>query len=114
MKTYTELLPHIESRDYETNLWNAMRGRRPGKEVPASGLDLSINAHALPSASQDKYMAALKKEIEIWRLVFLAVVHLNIVHRCDGLSRLFAHLLTHADVVKRVLAVLAGVQVVRV
>lgn len=62
MKTYTELLPHIESRDYETHLWNAMRGRRPGEEIPASGLDLSINAHALPSASQDKYMAALKKE----------------------------------------------------
>ena len=51
---------------------------------------------------------------EIRRLVFLAVVHLNIVHRCDGLSRLGAHLPTHADVVKRVLAVLAGVQIVRV
>ncbi|MGN0549106.1 MAG: phage major capsid protein [Acutalibacteraceae bacterium] len=62
MKTYSELLPHIESKDYETHLWNAMRGRRPGKEVPASNIDLSTNAHPLPSATQDKYMAALKKE----------------------------------------------------
>ena len=62
MKTYTEQLPYIESREYETHLWNAMRGRRPGQEVSASNIDLSANAHTLPSASQDKYMAALKKE----------------------------------------------------
>ena len=62
MKTYTEQLPHIESKDYETHLWNALRGRHSRQDVLASGLDLSTNAHALPSAAQDKYMAALKKE----------------------------------------------------
>ena len=62
MKTYTEQLPYIESREYETHLWNALRGRHSRQDVLASGLDLSTNAHVLPSAAQDKYMAALKKE----------------------------------------------------
>lgn len=62
MKTYTELLPHIESKDYATHLWNALRGRHARQDVLASGLDLSTNALAFPTADQEKYMAALKKE----------------------------------------------------
>lgn len=62
MKTYSELTPYIESKDYETHLWNALRGRHSNQEVLASGMNLSGNAHALPSAAHDKYMAALKEE----------------------------------------------------
>ena len=62
MKTYSEMLPHIESRDYEINLWNALRGRNSHQEVLTSGLDLSTSALTLSPAAQDKYMAALKKE----------------------------------------------------
>ena len=62
MKTYSEMLPHIESRDYDTNLWNALRGRNSRREVLSSGLDLSTSALTLSPAAQDKYMAALKKE----------------------------------------------------
>ena len=62
MKTYSEMLPHIESRDYEINLWNALRGRNSRQEVLTSGLDLSTSALTLSPAVQDKYMAELKKE----------------------------------------------------
>lgn len=62
MKTYSEMLPHIESRDYEINLWNALRGRNSRQEVLTSGLDLSTSALTLSPAAQEKYMAALKKE----------------------------------------------------
>ena len=62
MKTYSEMLPHIESRDYEINLWNALRGRNSRQEVLTSGLDLSTSALTLSPAAQDKYMAELKKE----------------------------------------------------
>ena len=62
MKIYSEMLPHIESRDYEINLWNALRGRNSRQEVLTSGLDLSTSALTLSPAAQDKYMAALKKE----------------------------------------------------
>lgn len=62
MKTYTEMLPHIQSKDYDTHLWNALRGKfTPGKtQTPA--LDLSTGAYPLSAASQDKYCASLKKE----------------------------------------------------
>ena len=73
MKTYSEMLPRIESRDYEINLWNALRGRNSRQEVLTSGLDLSTSALTLSPTAQDKYMAALKKEslfrnlaTEIW------------------------------------------------
>ena len=62
MKTYTELLPHIESRDYEINFWNTLRGRNFRREASTPTLDLSPYALALSPAGQDKYMAALKKE----------------------------------------------------
>lgn len=62
MKTYTELLPHIESKDYETHLWNAMRGKGYRQEILAPGLDRATNAYALTATGQDKYMAALRKE----------------------------------------------------
>ena len=73
MKTYSEMLPRIESRDYKINLWNALRGRNSRQEVLTSGLDLSTSALTLSPTAQDKYMAALKKEslfrnlaTEIW------------------------------------------------
>ena len=62
MKNYTDMLPHIESREYATNLWNTLRGRRSSTEVLSPGLDLSTSSHVLSAAAQDKYMAALKKE----------------------------------------------------
>lgn len=62
MKTYSELIPYIESKDYEIHLWNAPRGRHSSREVLASGMNLSGNAHALPSAAHDKYIAGLKEE----------------------------------------------------
>ena len=33
MKTYTEMLPHIEGNDYETHFWNAIRGKQGHKAV---------------------------------------------------------------------------------
>ena len=62
MKTYTELLPHIESRDYETHFWNTLRGKTSRREASTPTLDLSPYALALSPAGQDKYVAALKKE----------------------------------------------------
>ena len=62
MKTYTELLPHIESRDYETHFWNTLRGKTSRREASTPTLDLSPYALALSPAGQDKYMAAVKKE----------------------------------------------------
>ena len=41
MKTYTELLPHIESRDYETHFWSTLRGRTSRREASTPTLDLS-------------------------------------------------------------------------
>ena len=60
LKNYTDMLPHIESREYATNLWNTLRGRRSRADVLSPGLDLSTSSHVLSAASHDKYMVALK------------------------------------------------------
>ena len=62
MKTYPEMLPHIQSKDYDTYLWNALRGKPTATKALTPGLDLSVSACPLSAASQDKYAAALKKE----------------------------------------------------
>ena len=62
MKTYTEMLPHIQSKDYDTHLWNALRGKFTPSKIQTPALDLSTGAYPLSAASQDKYGASLKKE----------------------------------------------------
>lgn len=59
MNTYTKMLPQIQSKEYDTFLWNALRGRHnPGN----TSIDLSVSAAPLSATSQDKYGAAVKKE----------------------------------------------------
>ncbi len=62
MKTYAELLPRIESGDYETHFWNALRGKTNHQKALTSNFDLSASDLPLSPAVQNKYMAALKKE----------------------------------------------------
>lgn len=62
MKNYPEMLTHIQSKDYDSYLWNALRGKPTTSKALAPGLDLSASGCPLSTASQDKYAAALKKE----------------------------------------------------
>ena len=62
MKTYTEMLPHIEGHKYETHFWNAIRGKQGHKEHLVNGIDTATGAFTLTPKGQDKYMAAIKQE----------------------------------------------------
>lgn len=62
MKTYTELLPHIEGSEYENHFWNAIRGKQGHKEHLAKGIDTSTGAFTLTPKGQEKYMTAIKQE----------------------------------------------------
>ena len=62
MKTYTEMLPHIEGHDYETHFWNAIRGKQGHKAHLVNGIDTATGAFTLTPKGQDKYMAAIKQE----------------------------------------------------
>ena len=62
MKTYSEMLPHIEGHDYETHFWNAIRGKQGHKEHLAKGIDTATGAFTLTPKGQEKYMAAIKQE----------------------------------------------------
>ena len=62
MKTYTEMLPHIEGNDYETHFWNAIRGKQGHKEHLAKGIDTATGAFTLTPKGQEKYMTAIKQE----------------------------------------------------
>ena len=48
MKTYTEMLPHIEGNDYETHFWNAIRGKQGHKAHLAKGIDTTTGMSAPP------------------------------------------------------------------
>ena len=61
MKTYSEMLPYIEGRDYENHFWNAMRGKPGHKEFIAKGESVT-GAFILTPKGQDKYMTAIKQE----------------------------------------------------
>lgn len=61
MKTYTEMLPHIECNNYETHFWNAIRGKQRHKEHLVNGIDTTTGAFTLTPKGQDKYMAAIKQ-----------------------------------------------------
>lgn len=62
MKTYTEMLPHIEGNDYENHFWNAIRGKQGHKEHLVKGIDTATGAFTLSPKGQEKYMAAIKQE----------------------------------------------------
>ena len=62
MKTYTEMLPHIEGKDYETHFWNAIRGKQGQRECLVNGIDSDTGALTLTPKGQDKYMASIKQE----------------------------------------------------
>ena len=62
MNTYTAKLPYIESREYETQLWNALRGKAGHKEHLVKGVDTATGAYIITPKSQDKYLAAVKEE----------------------------------------------------
>ena len=62
MKNYPEMLSQTQSKDYDTHLWNALRGKPTTTKALAPGLDLSASGCPLSAASQGKYAAALKKE----------------------------------------------------
>lgn len=62
MNTYTEKLPYIESREYETQFWNAPRGKAGHKEHLVKGVDTATGAFIITPKSQDKYLAAVKEE----------------------------------------------------
>lgn len=62
MKTYTEMLPHIEDNDYETHFWNAIRGKQGHKEHLVKGIDTVTGAYTLTHKGQEKYMTAIKQE----------------------------------------------------
>ena len=47
MKTYTEMLPHIEGNDYENHFWNAIRGKQGHKEHLVKGIDTATGASTL-------------------------------------------------------------------
>ena len=61
MKTYSEMLPYIEGRDYENHFWNAMRGKPGHKEFITKGESVT-GAFILTPEGQDKYMIAIKQE----------------------------------------------------
>ena len=61
MKTYSEMLPYIEGRDYENHFWNAMRGKPGHKEFITKGESVT-GAFILTPEGQDKYMTAIKQE----------------------------------------------------
>ena len=62
MNTYTAKLSHIKSADYDTHLWNALRGKAGHKEYLTNGIDAASGAFILTPKSQDKFVAALQKE----------------------------------------------------
>ena len=59
MKNYPEMLSQTQSKDYDTHLWNALRGKPTTTKALAPGLDLSASGCPLSAASQDKYAATL-------------------------------------------------------
>ena len=62
MKTYTDMLPHIEGNDYEIHFWNAIRGKQGLKEHLVKGIDTATGASTLTPKGQEKYMTAIKQE----------------------------------------------------
>ena len=62
MNTYSEMLPHIESNNYELHFWNAMRGKKGDNEIMKKGFDSISGAYAVTKKEQNKYMAAIKHE----------------------------------------------------
>lgn len=62
MSTYNEIIPYIESGDYDYHFWNAMRGRSKSYEHLCKGNVVGIGTYAMPPVSSNKYMAAVEKE----------------------------------------------------
>lgn len=62
MNTYTEMLPHIEGHAYESQFWNAMRGKQGSGEHLAHGAETSTGALTLAPNGQEKYMTAIREE----------------------------------------------------
>ena len=61
MNTYTAMLPYIKGADYETHLWNALRGKPGHKEHLSNGINVATGAFTLTPKSQDKFLTALQK-----------------------------------------------------
>lgn len=62
MSTYTDMLPHIEGRAYESQFWNAMRGKQSSGEYLSGGTEASTGALTLTPKAQEQYMAAIREE----------------------------------------------------
>ena len=62
MNDYSKMLPHIDSHDYETHFWNALRGKAGHKEFLSKGVESITGAFTLTPKGQEKYMAALQQE----------------------------------------------------
>lgn len=62
MNTYTEMLPHIGGHAYESQFWNAMRGKQGSGEHLAHGAEASTGALTLAPNGQEKYMTAIREE----------------------------------------------------
>ena len=58
---YNEILPHIESTDYNINFWDAMKGKLANPDKLKKGRVSNSGTYALPTANTEKYMAAIRK-----------------------------------------------------
>ena len=62
MNTYAEMLPYMEYTDYDQHFWNAMKGKTEFYERISKGHVSGTGTFAMAPKSNDKCMAALKKE----------------------------------------------------
>ena len=62
MSSYTERLPYTGSPEYDKHFWNAMRGNESSYDELSEGRSTGTGLYAMPNSSNNKYMAALKKE----------------------------------------------------
>ena len=62
MNTYSKMLPVIDSNDYETHFWNALRGKKGHKEHLEKGVESNTGAYTLTTKGQSKFTAAIHNE----------------------------------------------------
>jgi len=62
MNDYSKMMPHIQSRDYETHFWDALRGKDGHKEFLSKGIEPITGAFTLSPKGQENFTDALKKE----------------------------------------------------
>ncbi|MGM9592169.1 MAG: phage major capsid protein [Oscillospiraceae bacterium] len=63
MNTYTEMLPYINDRTYEADLWNSLRGKATVRTgILDKGVDTSTGAFTLTPKSLDKFNSRLEKD----------------------------------------------------